>query len=363
MKITFVMSVVLQNGGCRVVATYAEKLLEMGHDVTVVSRLPQTYGHGRRVIRKLQGKTDRSKYPNRTVYFDGLGDRHIQIPWKEPLEASDVPDGDVIIATWWRTAFEVAALPSEKGAKVYFVQGHEVHRHQPWDLSGGSYWLPLKKITIADWLVDTMADRYGDHDVAKVSNSVDLDRFHAPSRERNDAPAVGVLYSKEPFKGIDVALKAIEIAREKVPDLRVLAFGASDPDDMLPLPEGTEYHKLPAQDVIRGIYAKCDAWLFSSREEGFGLPILEAMACRTPVVATRAGAAPDLIEAGVTGFLSDIGDAEGMAENLVALLSLSPEAWKTMSTAAHARVRDYTWNDAARAFEAELLKIVSTHQG
>ena len=38
----------------------------------------------------------------------------------------DVPDGDLIIATWWETAEWVNALSPNKGAKVYFIQHHEI---------------------------------------------------------------------------------------------------------------------------------------------------------------------------------------------------------------------------------------------
>ena len=71
----------------------------------------------------------------------------------------------------------------------------------------------------------------------------------------------------------------------------------------MPLPRDTEFHLRPPQDRIRDIYSKCDAWLFGSRSEGFGLPILEAMACRTPVIGTPAGAAPELLGDG-RGILS-----------------------------------------------------------
>jgi glycosyltransferase involved in cell wall biosynthesis len=52
----------------------------------------------------------------------------------------------------------------------------------------------------------------------------------------------------------------------------------------------------------KNVYADCDVWLFASFSEGFGLPIIEAMACRCPVVATRAGCAPDVIKEGVNGY-------------------------------------------------------------
>jgi glycosyltransferase involved in cell wall biosynthesis len=61
---------------------------------------------------------------------------------------------------------------------------------------------------------------------------------------------------------------------------------------------GAEYFHRPAQNELRSHYAACDAWLFGSRLECFGLPMLEAMACRTPVIAVPVGAAPDLLATG-----------------------------------------------------------------
>ena len=84
-------------------------------------------------------------------------------------------------------------------------------------------------------------------------------------------------------------------------------------DKRYPLPRGAQYRQRPPQAQIAAIYAACDLWLFTSRNEGFGLPLLEAMACRTPVLATRAGAAPDLID-GCNGVLLDSDPAAFAAE-------------------------------------------------
>lgn len=346
-----------QSGGSRVTATYALKLLERGHDVTVIGRRPEDQSKTRKTLDRLKGV---KPLKNHDRYFRDLGDRFHWLPYKFPLEPDDVPDADVVVATWWRTAYEAAALPAEKGRKAYFVQHHEVHKHLPYDISAASYQLPLKKITIADWLVKAMADDYGDHDVALVPNSVDTQQFNAPPRDRNARPRVGVIYVFAPFKGLQTSLRAIEIARAQFPDLQVTAFGPRTPTDEFPLPPGTHFSHQPAQEDIPGLYASCDAWVLGSRFEGFGLPTLEAMACRTPVVATRAGAAPDLIEHGVSGYLADIDDAETLGAGLVELLSKSPEDWRTMSEAAHTRAHSYTWDDATDAFEAALKEIVET---
>lgn len=357
MKITFLTYMAAQNGGCRVVAIYAKKLLEAGHDVHIVSRRPQSQPLPKKMLSRARGNKTSAFGKDNTLFFDEIGERHILLPWQVPLDPAGIPDADVIIATQWRTAFETSAMPESKGKKVYFIQHHEVHEHLPWDLSRGTYFLPLKKITIADWLVDTMAQEYGDTDVVKVENSVNTDLFTAPARERNARPRVGLMYSTAPFKGTDVSIKAIKIAQETIPQLEVLAFGAEPIAKNLPLPEDTEFHHLPTQETIPGLYASCDAWLFGSRYEGFGLPLLESMACRTPVVATRAGVAPDLLDDGASGYVVPLEDPEAMAACLVELLQKSPQEWRAMSDAAYKRVTSYTWDDAAKAFEAALVKI------
>ncbi len=352
MKITFLAPLVSQGGGSRVLATYALGLRERGHEVTVVSRGRQPKSLKRQIYDKLRGKSEWLD-PDYKSFFNPLGRDHVEILHNRILEPKDVPDADLVVATWWRTAFEAASLPVSKGKKAYFIQHHEVFKHLQWDLSQGSYYLPLHKITIARWLVDAMAEFYGDHDVDLVPNGVDLDHFLTPSRPKNDVPTVGLMNSMVTFKGTDSCIAAIERLRRDIPNLRVVAFGMDDPG---PLPAGTEYHRYPAQEKIPEIYASCDAWLFGSRDEGFGLPLLESMACRTPLVATRAGAAPDLIEDGKNGFLVDIDDVEAMAARLSDLVTQSASDWQTMSDAAYATAQQHGWEASINAFEAALVK-------
>ena len=119
------------------------------------------------------------------------------------------------------------------------------------------------------------------------------------------------------------------------------------------LPADTRYTSNPAQDRIKDIYASCDAWLFASRSEGFGLPILEAMACRTPVIATPAGAAPELVAAG-GGIIIEPENPESMAAAIVRMARMSEHEWRTISDAAHDIAGRYTWDDATDLFEAAL---------
>jgi glycosyltransferase involved in cell wall biosynthesis len=102
------------------------------------------------------------------------------------------------------------------------------------------------------------------------------------------------------------------------------------------------------------IYASCDVFVTASRSEGFGLPIIEAMACRTPVVATRTGCAGDVIDDGIEGYVVDVDDASGLADGLRRILDLPSPDWRRMSGAAHARALSYSWDDATDLLEKAL---------
>jgi L-malate glycosyltransferase len=79
-------------------------------------------------------------------------------------------------------------------------------------------------------------------------------------------------------------------------------------------------HFLGKQERVVELLSLADLFLLPSEKESFGLVALEAMACEIPVIATRAGGIPEVVTHGKTGFLSAIGDLNGMAEAGLRLL-------------------------------------------
>ena len=75
------------------------------------------------------------------------------------------------------------------------------------------------------------------------------------------------------------------------------------------------------QSVIREYLSVADLFLLPSQSESFGLSALEAMACEVPVIATRVGGIPEVVEEGGCGYLFEIGDVKGMAEAANRVLS------------------------------------------
>jgi glycosyltransferase involved in cell wall biosynthesis len=357
MKITFVLTTAGMSGGTRVIATQAQELMARGHEVAAFSTPPPPPGLRRTVSSLIHGRGWPTIWKAGESFFDGSGIPHTRTARFRRIDEHDLPDADVVVATWWETAEWVWRLPPSKGAKVFFIQHYEVWGGQE-ERVDDAWRLPLRKIVISKWLEDLAREKFGDDTVWRVPNSVDMKLFNAPPRGRQKQPTIGLLYNNLWIKGCDVSIKALEIVRRKFPDLRIVSFGEKQIDPEMPLPEGSNYVVHPQQQNIKEVYNQCDVWLCGSRTEGFHLPPLEAMACRCPVVSTRVGGPLDTIDEGKNGHVVDVEDAAGLADRVIRMLSLSDFQWREMSDAAYATACRYTWQDAAALMEKALQAAV-----
>jgi glycosyltransferase involved in cell wall biosynthesis len=358
MRVTFVLPPLSPSGGIRVVAIYAERLRRRGHQVVVVSPTPSPPSLRRRLREWLRGQ-----HEPKVTFFDGLGVDLRVLSHPAPVLDADVPDADVVVATWFATAPEVLALSPAKGKKMYFLQGYEgvIPFVSPEEVDA-TWRLPMQKIVVAEWLADLARERFGDATAICVPNSVDTQLFFAPERGKQARPTAGFIYAYAPLKGSDIAIEAVRDAKDKLPDLRVVAFGTQVAKSDLPMPPFVEYTIDPPQERIRELYAQCDVFLQASRTEGFGLPILEAMACRTPVVATPAGAAPALLREG-GGKLVAHEDPAAMSAALLEIVGLREPQWLARSEEAYRIATSYSWDDATVAFEAALRSVAGESAG
>jgi len=355
MRVTFVVAGGFSlAGGHRVIATTARGLSQRGHHVEIILA-PRSKPTLRSRLSDLRRGRGWPLWAGRDPsHFDGLTVPVTLLERYRPVTNADVPDADVVVATWWEAAEWVAALSPTKGDKFYFVQGYEVYDWLPRERVRATYRLPLRKIVVSPWLVDLVRSD-PDEAVSIVTPGVDGAQFHAPPRGKRPVPAVGILYSTAACKGIDVGIHAVQLARQTVPDLRLVAFGAERPCRGRRLPRRSTLLHQPPQDTLREIYARCDVWLCASWTEGFHLPPLEAMACRCPFVSTDVGGPRYIIASGVNGYLVPTGDADALARSLVEVLSLHDEAWQAMSEAAELTAKRYTWDGSVARFEAALM--------
>ncbi|MDQ3032013.1 MAG: glycosyltransferase family 4 protein [Myxococcota bacterium] len=359
MRVTFVVASADLSGGCKVIAIHARMLAERGHEVLVVTPAPW-----RPTLRQRLRSVVKGTPLPRGIVRQGSHFEVQQVPMRtledfRPVVASDVPDADVIVATWWETAEWIRTFPASKGAKAYFVQGWERYiEGQPGDEVDATFRLPYHKIAISKFLADVAHELSGDTDVTLAPNAIDGAQFDAKPRGKQARPTLGFVYATSHWKGFDVCRAAVDKVRAEVPELRVVAFGAEKEVDGKPFPEGTEFEHRPAQDRIPQLYASADVWLSASRLEGFGLPALEAMGCRTPLVATRYAGPMDFVTPGENGFLVDVDDADALAARALEVMRMPEDAWKRMSEAAHRAAHAHSWADSSMRFEEGLLRAI-----
>ena len=153
------------------------------------------------------------------------------------------------------------------------------------------------------------------------------------------------------YKNIPALLHVLAaVALGGVPAIRLLKIGTPFTDaqvrlaDELGVSDRIVHLGYVPRDRLSELYRCADVLLFPSWYEGFGLPILEAMACGVPVVASNLGALPEVV--GEAGFLAAPDDHLTMAEQVVALLENTALRTRLVD-AGRRRARDFTWQRTA----------------
>ncbi len=146
-----------------------------------------------------------------------------------------------------------------------------------------------------------------------------------------------------PVKRVDAVLRIFDRIRRQVPARLLLVGDGPELAAAFRLARELGIAKLieavGAQEEVTPLLSISDVFLLPSAQESFGLAALEAMACEVPVVASRVGGLPEVIEDGVSGFLHPPEALDDMAASAVRVLS-DPALHRRMGEAASRRVRD-----------------------
>lgn len=172
---------------------------------------------------------------------------------------------------------------------------------------------------------------------------------------------VGRLIPSEPGKGVDSVIKVLPKVIAAVPDLFYVVIGGGDLQSRL---EEMARESLVRDRILfigkvqleqlKGYYSRADVFVMPSRQEGFGIVFLEAMAFGKPVIAGDYGGAPEIVQDGVTGFLVNPDDLEGLTCRLIQLLQ-DEALRKEMGEAGRQRILE---NFTVVRFEERLTKIL-----
>src|SRR6201996_2487970 len=200
-----------------------------------------------------------------------------------------------------------------------------------------------------------------ENDIKVIPNFIDLKRFNLQAKDhfkKAIAPeGEKILIHTSNFRKVKRTKDVVKIfakVREKIPSKLLMVGDGGERTDCEQLCRDLgvddDVRFLGKQDAIEEILSVSDLFLMPSQSESFGLAALEAMACKVPVISTNAGGLPELNVDGVTGFMKDVGDVQGMAERAIYILEND------------ARLQKFKDAALARAKEFDLAKILPRYE-
>lgn len=312
MRITFLLPFIKHRGGTQLVMDLSDRLARGGDDVTVV--FPTR-------LKPLPAPLNAVEWLWRAP-AKLLGERwfstRAQVLPVPTLAEHWIPRADVVVATQWRTAEFAHAYGPERGRKVYWIFEPETH-HEP-EACADTYRMRFDlRLAISDWTREQLAVRFG----AQVDavTPLGLDGASYPARReppRGAVRRIGMLYDPSPKKGFADGYSAFLAAQARYPRLELHLLGV--PRSAPPMPHFVvpHYHATHAQKIA--LMHDVDVWIASSREDGWGLAPMEAMACGAAVITTRVGGTPYFAFGGRTALVVEPGDRAALASALDRLL-------------------------------------------
>lgn len=197
--------------------------------------------------------------------------------------------------------------------------------------------------------------------VVVLENGVDLQRFHTlpplTARPSNAAPRIGVVANLRPVKGLDVFVAAAARVRERHPRAVFTVAGQGEMRAALErqaaeLGLAEHFQLVGSVADVPAFLGGLDMAVLCSHAEGMSNALLEYMAAGRAIVATRVGAAPDLIEDRVHGLLVLPGDAGRLAEAMGRLLDDRALAQRMGAAARRRAIEQYSREAMVRRFTA-----------
>ena len=172
---------------------------------------------------------------------------------------------------------------------------------------------------------------------------------------RGVAPFIFAVGSYQPHKNLDRLLQAHRKLRKEFPDLELRLAGlpekgfsyAGEPGKELEAPGVLRLGYLDSK-TLTAHYRAAKVFCFPSLEEGFGLPVLEAMSQGAPVVTSRASCLPEV--AGDAALLVDPTSVDEIAQGLRTILTMSDAERSRWDRAGRARAAQFSWARAARQY-------------
>ena len=340
MKVSLLLPSRGVGGGVRAIMRFAKSLKSRGHDVRIFAKY---------VKPPLKDRT--KQYIIDTLYgqTDWLSQSDVPVIDYTSLRDHSFDSEELVVAMCTQTTVDMQVLSKSEGIQVYHCHGMEIEN---WEPMIKAWHFPTYKIAVSSKLCRAITKETGQKCYGVVPDGVDLSEYY-PSESILPRDGIGSIfrwrYSKDPGN----VIRIFNILESKLTHTSLLSFG------MGKKPRGlgrVKYFRLPTVEKGRELYSRCKVWFLPSIEEGFGLPILEAMACGCVVVATDSGGPSDIIINGENGFLVDVGNYGEIVRRITQILE-DDLLFNRLVKKGFETVNKYSWESAGIIMEEKLMSI------
>lgn len=223
-----------------------------------------------------------------------------------------------VFATGWFTAKLALDFLKAQESKVYYLiqnlENEESFSGRSKEEAGKTYQYPFKKIVINR----NLAERFKDDDPSFLHIGFDEEKFKRIPGIEKVSKSVLIPLRNSPFKGALVGIEALKIARDRFPEIKIVAFGDFP---KIKVPDFINYHFKPSNKKLIWLYNRARIFVLPSLVEGFPVPPLEAMSCGCALITTMNGGSEEFAFEGINALTCPPNDSQALADRIVELLT------------------------------------------
>ena len=202
------------------------------------------------------------------------------------------------------------------------------------------------------------------NNILVINNGLDTEEFSPIEESVRDLNRLITTASADvPLKGLDYSLKALKILKKDNPNIHLIVIGSPKKGGHterlikeLNIKDNVFFKKHISKEEIRRLYSTSSVAIVSSLYEGFGYPVIEAMSCEVPLIATNVSSIPELV--GNYGILIDPKDENLLSHKIKNVLSNYDEHKKTAIQGRQHIIKTFNWSKITNEYEKTIFKVI-----
>ena len=200
--------------------------------------------------------------------------------------------------------------------------------------------------------------------ITVINNGLDYEEFAPISNiERNKNRLITTASADVALKGLDFSLKALKLLKKNNPKIHLIIIGAPKKNGhteklikKLNIEDNVVFKKNISKEKIKELYSTSSIAIVSSLYEGFGYPVIEAMSCEVPLIATNISSIPELVKS--YGILIDPKDEKKLSFNIEKVLNNYDDYKDNAIKGRQHVIETFNWHKITAEYEKILYKTI-----